>query len=253
MAQFLHHEPCPRCRSKDNLARYSDGSGWCWGCHLYQRPRHKPVYVPEKEVIYPTRVSELPQNYVEYYAQYLTKKEIDTFYKYDLSSKRAFFTVKNYIEYRNIYNKPKTISNGNKPFIVLYNNNIYIKNNTNNKYYGVINKINNNNKESSHRFPSRHSSMDLTSCQLYPNELYVVEDLVSAIVVGRQHPCLPLFGSNIPLYVKLQIAQDFKKLYIWLDYDKYKEAINYKKQFDRWIDCEVICTKDDPKAHHVLH
>lgn len=35
MADFIHHEPCPSCGSRDNLARYSDGSAFCFGCrHL---------------------------------------------------------------------------------------------------------------------------------------------------------------------------------------------------------------------------
>jgi len=32
MSDFVKHEPCPACGSKDNLARYSDGHGWCFGC-----------------------------------------------------------------------------------------------------------------------------------------------------------------------------------------------------------------------------
>jgi len=31
------HEPCPSCGSRDNLARYSDGHGYCFGCQ-----RHEP-------------------------------------------------------------------------------------------------------------------------------------------------------------------------------------------------------------------
>ncbi len=31
-SDYLHKEPCPACGSKDNLARYSDGHGWCFGC-----------------------------------------------------------------------------------------------------------------------------------------------------------------------------------------------------------------------------
>jgi hypothetical protein len=30
MAEFIRHEPCPKCGSKDNLAVYSDGSTFCW-------------------------------------------------------------------------------------------------------------------------------------------------------------------------------------------------------------------------------
>lgn len=33
---FVRHEPCPSCRSRDNLARYSDGHGYCFGCGYYE-------------------------------------------------------------------------------------------------------------------------------------------------------------------------------------------------------------------------
>lgn len=33
---FLHKEPCPACGSRDNLARYSDGHGHCFGCGHYE-------------------------------------------------------------------------------------------------------------------------------------------------------------------------------------------------------------------------
>ena len=33
---FVRHEPCPSCGSKDNLARYSDGHGFCFGCEYYE-------------------------------------------------------------------------------------------------------------------------------------------------------------------------------------------------------------------------
>ena len=31
-SEFIQHEPCPSCGSKDNLARYDDGHGFCFGC-----------------------------------------------------------------------------------------------------------------------------------------------------------------------------------------------------------------------------
>ena len=36
MTQFLRHEPCPKCLSRDNLARYSDGHAFCFGCSYYE-------------------------------------------------------------------------------------------------------------------------------------------------------------------------------------------------------------------------
>lgn len=32
----IGHEPCPKCGSRDNLARYDDGHGFCFGCGHYE-------------------------------------------------------------------------------------------------------------------------------------------------------------------------------------------------------------------------
>lgn len=39
MSEFLRHEPCPKCGSSDNLARYSDGSAWCHSTNCNHRER----------------------------------------------------------------------------------------------------------------------------------------------------------------------------------------------------------------------
>lgn len=38
MGVFKRHEACPSCGSRDALARYEDGSGFCWSCSTYHRP-----------------------------------------------------------------------------------------------------------------------------------------------------------------------------------------------------------------------
>lgn len=35
-SEFVAHEPCPSCGSDDNLARYSDGHGYCFGCDHWE-------------------------------------------------------------------------------------------------------------------------------------------------------------------------------------------------------------------------
>lgn len=35
-SEFVQHEPCPECDSSDNLGRYSDGHGHCFGCGYYE-------------------------------------------------------------------------------------------------------------------------------------------------------------------------------------------------------------------------
>lgn len=36
-SSFIQHEPCPECGSSDNLARYTDGHGFCFGCNYYEK------------------------------------------------------------------------------------------------------------------------------------------------------------------------------------------------------------------------
>lgn len=35
-SNFSHKEPCPKCGSRDNLARYDDGHAYCFGCEYYE-------------------------------------------------------------------------------------------------------------------------------------------------------------------------------------------------------------------------
>ena len=35
-SEFLHKEPCPSCGSRDNLGRYTDGHGYCFGCGYHE-------------------------------------------------------------------------------------------------------------------------------------------------------------------------------------------------------------------------
>jgi len=49
-SRFLRHEPCPACGSKNNLGRYSDGHGHCFGCGYYEHGKEaKAKAVQEAE------------------------------------------------------------------------------------------------------------------------------------------------------------------------------------------------------------
>ncbi len=47
MADFIQHESCPSCKSSDNLARYSDGSAFCFGqgCGHYEKGSGETIKV----------------------------------------------------------------------------------------------------------------------------------------------------------------------------------------------------------------
>ena len=52
---FAHHEACPQCNSKDNLARYTDGHAYCFGhnCGYYE---------PPSDIIKPIQMTNKPKN-----------------------------------------------------------------------------------------------------------------------------------------------------------------------------------------------
>lgn len=50
-AEFLHHAPCPSCGSKDNLAVYSDGHGYCFGCQHYEPGDNAPITKPGRKPV----------------------------------------------------------------------------------------------------------------------------------------------------------------------------------------------------------
>lgn len=51
MGDCVGHEPCPQCGSRDNLARYADGSGHCFGCKYNERAKGEQIEEREE----PTR------------------------------------------------------------------------------------------------------------------------------------------------------------------------------------------------------
>ena len=40
---FVQHEPCPNCKSRDNLARYSDNSAYCFGCEYSEQSKEGKI------------------------------------------------------------------------------------------------------------------------------------------------------------------------------------------------------------------
>lgn len=53
----IGHEACPSCGSRDNLARYSDGHGYCFGCQHYEHGTTTTPATPRKKTMSSNLVS----------------------------------------------------------------------------------------------------------------------------------------------------------------------------------------------------
>lgn len=218
MAKFLHHTSCEKCSSKDNKAVYSDGSSWCFGCHTYGQPKHREIQI-EKVTKQPPKdlMRQLPFLYSKWLDKYNLSPKEKSYFKWSPSLRRmvTILTGKDFgifWEGRSLTTTPKTLSFGAKPYIIFLNADTF-------------------------------TLISTTS-------LIIVEDLISALKVSRTHPTLPLFGSHLSNEHKVKVAKNFKEVYIWLDYDKYKEAMNLAKELQNLgVSTHVVCTKEDPKAY----
>jgi Bacteriophage T7 DNA helicase/primase, N-terminal a+b fold/DnaB-like helicase C terminal domain/Toprim-like len=50
VSDFAQHEPCPSCGSQDNLARYDDGHGYCFGCGYYEHGEGTTDVEPKEKI-----------------------------------------------------------------------------------------------------------------------------------------------------------------------------------------------------------
>jgi twinkle protein len=227
MGVFVGHEPCPKCGSKDNLARYQDGGAFCFGCRYYEPPTHFAPYGQEKEdpipVILPKDLtSELPKDNFDWLAQYLTPEEIKANFSYSPALQRHVYAWTSefngdcYWEARSVlrtpdgmfsHKTPKTVSRGNKPFFILGN------------WRGG-------------------------------GKVVLVEDIVSAIKLARITGSIPLFGAILRQEYLMRLVKipSIKEIVVWLDRDKYKEALKLADRISFLRRCTVLSTEDDPKA-----
>lgn len=219
-SRFSHHEACDNCGSRDNKGVWADGSTWCFGCHKLTRatrvPMHQVETKPENITKrYTSRVAIGRTNRL-YLRQYLTDDEIDEFFFEDQVTGRFVFAhhegEEDYFYDAQCVDREVT--------------NKSIQSGTKPRKM-IIGKW----KES--------------------GILVVVEDLVSAIVVGRQFGAIPLFGCHMSA---LQIAElcaidGINYIPVWLDDDKYPFGMNLSRLISYHKPSSVIRTDEDAKAH----
>lgn len=211
---FLRHEPCPKCRevgndrSGNNLARYSNGSAFCFSCgYLERAERYSPQGGTRESGDRPPRdlTPDIPSPNKEWLAQYLTEEEIRKHFVYSPSLQRHIFQEGSYWEARSVTRQPKTLSHGDKPFILF--------------------------------------GRGGTIC--------VVEDVVSAIKVGRVAAGLPLFGNSLPpdwmvLLAKLRPS----RILIWLDPDMATQSWKLTRKMNSLCGCaRSVRSEMDPKDY----
>lgn len=216
---FLHHEPCPRCGSRDNLARFTDGGAWCFGCHYSEHPTR---YIPKQEIIkeyqaVPKLTTDFSKECVEWVAKYNVSLEelLKRGVGWNAERSQLVFTFDGGVwQARNFGGA----GHGNTP---------------RSKYFtqGNVNDV----------IPI-YASPKGSTC------LVLVEDCISAIKVGRHYDSMPLLGSHIGYPKLLAISKLYPEVIFWLDADKFKEAQGLSQRAKLLgMQSRVLFTEVDPK------
>lgn len=231
MTNFLRHESCPRCGSKDNLGVWEDGHKWCFGCHYYESgDGNLNQEILLKRIKYnndkiTSKVS-LPNDF-DYS---IPPAALDWLAKYDLTKQEI---IANHIGYSEEHQRlifPVFSETGEvlmwigRAFGDKHTSKYYIKGDVK----GVLHILG------------------------YGKILVLTEDLVSAIKVSRVTAAMPVFGSHVSNYTLLKTSRFFKELAIWLDRDKAAEAVKAAQRARLFFDVvSVVITDKDPKEYGV--
>ena len=224
---YTQHEPCPRCGSKDNLARYEDGSGWCFGCRYYEPPQglqrlrnfvgSTQLKTKWENLSLPIDASyRLKEEHLAWLNKYdLTRSEIIKYRMMSSEQQGLILPIFNSKEELLFYvnrpmreGAPESKDNGLKPFVV---------------------------------FKSKEPTSDTIVC---------VEDYISAVKVSRVVPAQPLFGSFLSVGNITKLRKKYKHLLIWLDRDKAKESIRQATRCRSFFtSVRSVITDLDPKEY----
>ena len=93
---------------------------------------------------------------------------------------------------------------------------------------------------------NKHTLYKVDNCG--SDAVVLVEDVPSAIAVGKVMDCYALLGTYVPEHLYLNVPYD--KVIIWLDADAIKLALKYQQKF-RQIGkmCKIVYTCKDPKEY----
>lgn len=253
MAQFLKNTICPRCRENgndkagDNLASYADGSGYCWSCGYYVHSDKASARLHTnraKPVPNGNRLLELPEDCSLEYPSYV----IDWVGKYDLTE-RDLLNVGAMFSEKGVKTKYKLASKvlmfpiwGNEGELISWQCRTF------GKELDIPKWISKGNLQET-MLIFFDGMVDIRSRTCQPNELVLVEDILSAIkvsLIGKR--AMPLFGTNIR--GRLHQLKLLDKVIIFLDNDMHQHSIKEAKNLDFYgINTRVILSDKDPKEY----
>lgn len=215
---FLGFHPCPKCGSRDNFAEYTDNF-YCFGCGNTEQKRNLSRFKQQTEVRVCDGITlekSLPMDAKKWLLGYgLTLQEMSQF---NYSRQR---TVKNEIRRCNL-------------LVLIANGDYWLARNLD--------------------MGTRYLSSGVKPYLEYGDKtdtLVFVEDVISAVKVGRVATAVPMLGASV-LKDWWKYAKPYKNVIIWGDRDKAGQNIVQAKRAGEILGkkVRVIITEKDPKEYN---
>jgi hypothetical protein len=240
MAKFVKHEACPSCGSRDNLARYSDGSAWCFGCHYKERGDKSP-FVGERD-----RENETTSNgdgghygvqFPDDASVVLGQPAVEWLGVYGITMGACAHAKFRWSSYWEQLLMPFYDEDGNLCCIQAKNFNP--KRASKAKYYNTGEK-------------SESRTIFRVGGRAESRTLVLTEDAVSALKVSLVADAKPLLGTSIPREQIAAFKGPYDRLVVWLDADKWREgrAIADAAKL-LGLSTKTILTDKDPKEYDI--
>lgn len=227
MAHFLHHEPCPNCGSRDNLARYSDGSAYCFGCRYVESPSLQALAQTVRK-----DVGERDYETFEWTKQF-GPDVINWLSKYEI-------TVPEALKHGFFYHPRR-----NQLIFPWYDDTLNV----------VGFQARNFSPDSKRKYFTQGDIANLLPIYYHSptgptRSLILVEDVISAVKISRYKDAMPCLSSSVPLSKLSRLAGLYRSFTIWLDGNMFANATRMANQLQA-MGCQtsVILTPKDPKEY----
>jgi len=243
VSNFVKHEPCSQCGSRNNLGVWDDGHKWCFGCGYYQPgdrlgellsppDRRKKKYLIKLPEDYTTQLPKIATEWLDKY--HLTKQEIA---KHGIGySDMGIFLVNRSVRVHPLLILPIWEGDIAGSGVSSWQGRYLGLDKTLPKYVTFGDYSNHLPVFS----PPSGNTMVVICC----------EDVISAIKISRAIPAMPLLGSFLSKESALRLSKFYHNLTFWLDYDKAKEAVKQADAYRPFFDStNVIITERDPKDY----
>ena len=249
-ASFVRHSPCPKCGSRDNLALYSDGGGYCFGCGYTVRAgiQHQLGLRKTDSLDGDLNGDKLQRQSARLVPGTILLRGVDWLQDYGVSVQEALSrgvcsdTLGRTCFYFRNTDKATTSRDGiesEELFLIQARSHDTDKTKAYPKYitYGK--------PEDSIPIYYVGSPEWRSDC------LVLVEDCISAIKVARLTDAMPILGSDLSLRKLTRLKALYGRFRVWLDSNMYHKACRIANRLE-WMGCEAqaVYSDLDPKCYN---